>query len=903
MQDELQKDAESSLVNRPYISQPATTALQIALVCLLFSWGLQPRAVVGHSSGEIAAAYAAGALSARSCLLIAFQRGALAETLAKDQTGRPGRMLAIGASPAKIRPMTKRLGSAQVVIACVNAPSLVTASGDERGIARLQAITEQESLFNRQLKVDVAYHSPHMQDIASEYLSFLKSIEPQPDHEVEFHSSVRGHRIDTSSLDAAYWVENMTSPVQFMDAVRSMYNERQGPDALIEIGPHSTLESSIRDIMKSSPTLSSRVRYFSSLIRGENAVSAMLSLASALFVLGCRVNLDAINHTDSSSPDILGDLPTYPWNHSKRHWHESRLSINHRQRRFCRSDLLGSLVDDYNEVEPRWRNILRLADVPWLADHAVQGSIIFPLTGYLTMAIEAAHQHADLHKVSVTSASQYKLRQVKIGRSMVLSDDFATEISLVMRPQSEGSHNVSSTWNEFQISSWTNEGGWIKHCHGLVSVIQGISEPNPINGARQAEDEHEYRRNTIESIKNLCTKVLATSDIYSRFSRGGLEFGPAFRNISTARAAQDHSIGTITIPDTATMMPNEHESKHIIHPGTFDACLQIIDLAAGAGDLSRNDIHVPTYVKEIMVQHCLPTSPGHQLESYAKASSVSNDNNPDIHGSFFVMDRETPSGPLIEVDGLVMTKLPNQNLDIVSTGERELCYKLSWEPYLDLITATEFHTIFDSSTYHGGPSAQIENLERAAFTYIKLALADITADEATRIPSHFQNLYRVISALTQDEHHRRLPYQKSHGYKFGEAEEAKFLQSLESSDECGRLLCRMGRELSSILRQEIKPLTIMLQDNMLKNFYRHHRPTIDGYEHTASILAKLVHENPNMRIIEIGAGTGGATMPMLHEMGNKFAHFDFTDLSTGFFENAKAEQLEWAGRISKLFLN
>ncbi|KAL8713811.1 MAG: hypothetical protein Q9225_006708, partial [Loekoesia sp. 1 TL-2023] len=600
--DELLKDSESSLVNRPYISQPATTAIQIATVALLASWNIKPVAVVGHSSGEIAAAYATGALSARSCMLIAYQRGVLAETLKEKKPERPGRMLAIGASPAKVRPMVKRLGSAQVVIACVNGPSLITASGDERGISRLQSLTEDESLLNRRLKVDVAYHSPHMNDISSEYLSSIKPIEPQGVDNVAFHSSVRGHRMSTESLNAEYWVENMTSPVQFLDGIQSMYNDRQGPDVLIEVGPHATLESPIRDIMKSNPQWASKVKYFSTLSRGQDASLTTLSLASELFVLGCDLNFTAINHPASTLPaplTPLGDLPIYPWNHSKWHWHESRLSRNHRLRRFPRSDILGSLVEDYNDLEPRWRNILRISDLPWLSDHKVQGSTIFPLTGYLTMVLEGAYQYALIHKMPINPSARYKLREIKISRPMVLSNDTATEVSLVMRPQREGSRATSKTWNEFSVFSWSQEADWVEHCQGLISLDHGNREPNPINGVRQADSQAAHYQAIIDKHDHSCQKALEPADIYSRFSRGGLDFGPTFRNITAAFAAEGYSRGVVTIPDSAKMMPDAFEKIHIIHPGTFDACFQVTDFAASGGDLSHNDIYVPTFVKNM----------------------------------------------------------------------------------------------------------------------------------------------------------------------------------------------------------------------------------------------------------------------------------------------------------------
>ncbi|KAL9038869.1 MAG: hypothetical protein Q9180_002872, partial [Flavoplaca navasiana] len=248
--DKLLKDSEFSRIARPFLSQSTTTAIQIALINLLSSLNINPSAVVGHSSGEIAAAYAAGALSLSDCMLIAYHRGVLAECLKGMRANRPGAMLAIGASPAKVRPMLKRLGSANAVIACINSPSLVTASGDERAITGLHAIAAEENLLNRRLKVEVPYHSPHMKDIAIQYPEAISSIVPKSQTKVNFHSSVKGNLVNTSSLTAAYWVENMASPVQISDGVQSMYHKVNGPDVLIEIGPHSTLEAPLKDIIK-----------------------------------------------------------------------------------------------------------------------------------------------------------------------------------------------------------------------------------------------------------------------------------------------------------------------------------------------------------------------------------------------------------------------------------------------------------------------------------------------------------------------------------------------------------------------------------------------------------------------------------------------------------------------------
>ena len=891
------------MVNQAYLSQPATTAIQIALVRLFSSWGITPSAVVGHSSGEIGAAYAAGALSLEQCMLVAYHRGMLAETLINRRPERPGGMLAIGASPAKVRPMIKRLGSAHAVIACFNAPSLVTVSGDAGAISELQAEAEDMNLLNRRLKVAVAYHSPHMRDIAGDYLAAIKAVNPKTNDSIQFHSSVTGRQVDTAKLTGAYWVNNLTSPVRFVDAIEDMYSKRERPDILVEIGPHSALESPIRDIMKSSG-LGSEARYFPSLIRDCDASLTTLSLASALHVLGCSLNFSAINNPRvSSPPKVLGDLPSYPWNHSKRHWHESRLSINHRLKRFPRSDLLGSLVDDFNENEPRWRNILRIADVPWLSDHKVQGSIVFPATGYLVMALEASFQYGSLHHVLINFATQYKLREVKIGRPMVLSESTSTEVTLVMRPREEGSRNPSESWMGFSISSWTSETGWTEHCEGLISLHQNDQEPNPINGERQMAAQRQQHKSGIENIQSRCQIPVYPGNVYSRFSRAGLEFGPAFQNITGGRAAKDNAIGTISIPNTSKRMPGEFESKLPIHPATFDACLQVIDIASTGGDFSGSDLHVPTFFKEITVCHGLRDIPGTELRVLATRHRPFSDCDTDMHASFIVVDAKKEENILIQGQGFVASWLPNQATDEALTGERRFSYQVQCEPCLDLMTREQYASTFTKQSDTSNVMRQLLDLERATFYYLQSALEALSKQQIDVPQNHLRDLYRVIREQMAQVPQESQQVQRSEWLSCDKDEKQRFLTHLASSDVCGRMVCSMGENFISILKGEVEPLPIMLRDNMLEAYYRNLELLKLAGKYTADMVMKLAHQNPNMRIIEIGAGTGSATMPVLHALGLKFAHYDFTDISTGFFGRAKEEQRDWGDKISYLKLN
>ena len=367
--DELLKDDKETLVGHAYISQPACTAVQIALVRLLSSWHIRPVSVVGHSSGEIAAAFASGVLSIESCLKIAYFRGLATANFKTKHSDLRGSMMAVGAGPEQIRPLTKTLKAGRAVVACINSPSSVTIAGDEDAIDELKDIVEGKGIFNRKLRVDMAYHSHHMELVAGEYLASLKDIVPLETSTARFFSSVTGSEIMPSALDATYWAKNLTSPVQFGQALQNMCSALNAADSgssqqegivLVEVGPHGALEGPVKQTLKAATI--SNVQYTPSLVRNTDAVEAVHQLAASLTSRGKLLNFEAINFPRGrdKSVSLLTDLPRYPWNHTTRYWHQSRIGDNRRFiRQFPRNDILGALADDSNDLEPRWRNIIR----------------------------------------------------------------------------------------------------------------------------------------------------------------------------------------------------------------------------------------------------------------------------------------------------------------------------------------------------------------------------------------------------------------------------------------------------------------------------------------------------------------------------------------------------------------
>ncbi|KAL3469565.1 acyl transferase/acyl hydrolase/lysophospholipase [Aspergillus californicus] len=322
--DEILKPSDISYLDHPLLSEPICSALQISLVDLLASWGIYPDAVAGHSSGEIAAAYAAGILNMEDAMAVSYFRGVLGSKL--SDLSPKGAMLAVGMSAADVNPFLIALRTGKAVVGCVNSPSSVTISGNEHGIEELETYLRDREIFTRRLAVDVAYHSHHMNLIAAEYLDRVAHIQPQIGKgdrngevsPVQFFSSVTGGEVLPADLGPAYWVRNLVDQVKFLDSIQAMCFQTNGPlerlseqhtqtpktvriNTLVEIGPHAALAGPIKQIIQTDTRLQRvKLGYNSVLIRNTDATASALMVAASLACVRCPVALQAINDPDSS---------------------------------------------------------------------------------------------------------------------------------------------------------------------------------------------------------------------------------------------------------------------------------------------------------------------------------------------------------------------------------------------------------------------------------------------------------------------------------------------------------------------------------------------------------------------------------------------------------------------------
>lgn len=382
LREEITASARNSRVNEVTRSQTLCTAIQIGLVDLLHHWNVSPKVVVGHSSGEIAAAYASGLLSAAQAIVVAYYRG-----VAVSKGTSPGSMMAAGITPSYAVDLIRESNlNGQVVVACVNSPTSVTFSGLSEAIEILHRALQDQGSFVRKLETgNKAYHSPLIKEIRQQYeslvtrgLSSISQIPERYERDVTMFSSVgmSGESLQEfntqslSYLSASYWGSNLESPVQFHSALTNL--AYTGKYHLIEIGPHSALKGPINQIKGSLQISEQDLIYSPTLVKGVDADLSLKKLAGNLFLYQHDLNFGGVNQLGPEhSLRVLPDLPPYQWNAPSLLWHEERASIELRNRKFVRHELLGSKQLETNGIDHSWRNKLQLDEVPWLRDHKV----------------------------------------------------------------------------------------------------------------------------------------------------------------------------------------------------------------------------------------------------------------------------------------------------------------------------------------------------------------------------------------------------------------------------------------------------------------------------------------------------------------------------------------------------
>ncbi|KAI9052359.1 hypothetical protein LZ554_003709 [Drepanopeziza brunnea f. sp. 'monogermtubi'] len=662
--EELAKEEASSNVNQPFYSQPLCTVVQVAIVDLLASWNVNPVAVVGHSSGEIAAAYCLGALSKQDAWKAAYYRGYLCSQ--QQLAGKKhGTMMAVGASREKAQEFTTKATTGTCLVACVNSPTSVTVSGDSQAVEEVRQLLQQEGIFARPLKVQAAYHSHHMSPLAGPYLDALGDMETLPGHAGRtMYSSVTGEYIEPDELGPTNWVRNLISPVLFSDAVAEM-TKAGDADLFVEIGPHPALKGPVRQ------QAGNKTEYLGTLMRGIDSVESLFEFAGNAFIHGVPINLSKVNNGEGN---LISDLPSYPWNHTRKFWSESRISKTNRLRKAPRGSLLGAPYAPMTRDGQLWRGFVRISEEPWIRDHNIQGSILYPAAGFLSMAIEAARQ-ADFDQEHQKSVSAYLLRDVQIDSALVLAETADAECIIELRPSEPG-----GVWQKFSISTSQDGGNLQEHCSGLLMLE--YEAPKGSSAAFEKALDDEGRIVSYHNAEGVTKHTIDQEKFYEDLATIGMTYGPAFRNVHAVRVGDWTSCCTLTIPSSQVInspQVSAFERPHIIHPTVLDAMLHAAFAASmGAG---VNEAAVPSSIRELVITADMPFGGGAVLQGSATTKR---------HGySAFMSDVDfldaSCTKPIAKIVGLRCVKVASlPSGQSASASSKSLCSQLSWTPVLSL---------------------------------------------------------------------------------------------------------------------------------------------------------------------------------------------------------------------------
>ncbi|KAJ5798323.1 polyketide synthase [Penicillium pulvis] len=621
---------ETSRVSEAEFSQPLCTAVQIAIVNLFTEWKITPKVTVGHSSGEIAAAYAAGRISAPVAIIAAYLRG-----LTVAQNAPPGGMLAIGLGPEEVLPYLEE----GIVIACENSPASVTLSGSLEAIQAVKSKMDADGVFARELKTGKAYHSPQMDPVSRVYDALLadavKGVDTEPVlPRVTWVSSVTGKEFTAKEVPESYWSTNLRERVRFNTAVAAipgLLNENESI-SMIEIGPHAALSGPFKQIHKAVKEMA-RFNYLPTLIRGKDSAVQLLQTAGSLWVQDYPLDLRRVNAMDASikirRPRTLVDLPPYQWNYDNTFWAEPRPSQEIRRLTHPRHDLLGSRIAGLSDRSCVWRNVLRHRDIPWLSDHKLGSADVFPAAGYLSVAVEALRQVCENQGVAIPGIT---FRDVAIKVALVVPDnDDGTEIQVRLSPIAKGNSKDASKrgWYDFTVES-IQDGIWALHCEGRVATMES---------SETTRGQHEH---PVETSASKLPHQVPGKRWYDAFHRVGFQYGPSFQPLSKIRSNghDHHAAAQVQINTESGLITGE--SRYVLHPATIDGCLQLIIISINKG-LHQEMPHgvVPIEIEELSLWFPDETDIGLTGQAVAWTDQV--------NGRYFDTNTKlfTPSGQLV----------------------------------------------------------------------------------------------------------------------------------------------------------------------------------------------------------------------------------------------------------------
>jgi acyl transferase domain-containing protein/NADPH:quinone reductase-like Zn-dependent oxidoreductase/SAM-dependent methyltransferase/acyl carrier protein len=871
--EELTRSEETSQMHRTEVAQPAIFAMQVGLAELWKSWDVEPAAVAGHSVSEIAAACVAGLFSLEQGARITALRAQFMESCARGE----GKMLAVGLGEEEAQALIDK-HDRTVSIAAFNGPRSLTLAGPRHSIEAMFAELEPQGVFARMVRVDHPFHHEMMQPASEALENALADLAPQSET-VPLFSTVTGNRLVGKAGNAAHWGRGVRQPVQFAPAINAIADF--GVDIWLELGAHPALSHSIQECLASrggpKPIVISSVRR-------EREHESLLEAAMDLHRAGVPLNFKAM----TPSRRLLS-LPAYAWERN-RWWNESPAW---RESRLARGGR-GLLDVRLPSAMPTWSARLDSRHMAFLKDHKVENHVIFPAAGFVDLVIEAGTQLFE-------------------GRPFVV-EEFEIRKPLILPEPAAGIHiEVSYEPNErtFAIQSRFDQGtSWSLHVVGSM---------------RAERTESGFADSSFDTEIQPVMSKLNPVDIdafYRYMSDLGLGYGETFRSVRELFAADGKSSGRVALCESIAPRAGEYP----LHPVLLDGALHVFSAGRSTVEARGSQLKLPVRFGRILFLR----SPG---ASARVRASVVQSTDEFVEGRIALYDES--GKPCVLVEGFRAISVAGVRRGALG-GVRDVLYHVDWERTPNEFRSGTLEPLPLNRLRAAAQSALDDVLTTRGRKRLKSAIAaqddlaavllcaglremgvtigvDFTAD-SLRVAVPMRLVFDQLMLKLQK---RGLVESSESGYRPNPA----FATAAESANEAQRqfiaehpghlpeaqLVAGNCAELGPILRGEKDAVQVLFAGagaELLDQFYGDGLLTSHWLAAIAAAVqeaARALPEGRGLRILEVGAGTGGLSAQVLPALERGLHSYTFTDVSAAFFVGAHQKLANFPEVETKIF--
>ncbi|MFH1319653.1 MAG: SDR family NAD(P)-dependent oxidoreductase [Bacteroidota bacterium] len=873
--EELLKDEATSRISDTNIAQPALFSVQIALYEMWKTFGVTPSAVVGHSIGEVAAGYVSGALTLEQAVRIIFHRSRV-QFKATDK----GKMLAVGLT---VEDANKEIAGFEerISIGAVNGPAMLTLSGDTDVIEKVAKNLDEKDIFNRILQVNVPFHCHHMEPLKEELLSSLEGLSPKKT-KIPFYSTVTRKELDGKDLVANYWYRNVRETVYFADAISEIIDS--GIDAFIELGPHPIHALGINDLLSLKKK---KGLVLHSLRRKKEEKRIFLASVGALHVWGYPLDWNAITGNNHR----FVQLPYYPWQKEK-YWLETTAGKNMRLGTVVHPHLNRVTISARESNNILWDINLDKRVYPYIADHKVQGPIIFPGAGHVELGISAG-------LASFGDKFEF-LEDINFIKALFLPDDGEPPHIQMDISHDEGNYFIYTKPKNI-------EADWALCSHGKINHIGDKFKPIKVD---------------LTEIRKRVNIPVPVKKMHDELLESGLYLGPTFKAIKKLWRSKENweSLSEIDVHENTL----SEFFRFNLHPAVLDSCFQtVFGIFDERDDVNKKmGVYIPVHIDRI--------------KFYQKPNSYKMY----VHGRLREWTDEYALGELwifneneeliAEFHGFRSQYLKGSRGEVGSEQDKWF-YEYNWI----LKARTDLELVRNPGEYLPSPTSikkgvddtikevitrpeQAEYYEQyepeqynLTIGYICNSLKEmgLSFKEGTKI-----NVWNLINDfIIVKEHHRLFNHMfdllknagivKGGDGNFVVVKTPDFRNSKEWMDELNKnlpqfhhestLLGRCGPEITGVLTGKVDPIQLIFPEDQWDAIVKYY---IEGFSfkkyndiaaRSISELLKNISEDQTIRILEIGAGTGGMTQAILPLLPPDRTEYAFTDISHMFMLKAQ----------------